>query len=83
LIQACRDVGLEPVVHPLMTGSAPLYLFDQVLGIPYVFGGLGHGDRQHSSNEYFTVQGLLDFEKSMVLTMQRYLERAEADSSAE
>jgi len=77
LIGACRELGRDPAVYPLNIGSAPFYLFDRVLGIPYVFGGLGHGSRQHSSNEYFTVSGLLDFEKSMVLTIANYLEQAE------
>lgn len=77
LIKACRSLGAEPAVFPLNIGSAPFYLFDTVLGIPYVFGGLGHGARQHSSNEYFTVGGLLDFEKSMVLTLANYLEEAD------
>ena len=76
-MNACKDLGAEPAVYPLNIGSAPFYLFDRVLGIPYVFGGLGHGTRQHSSNEYFTVQGLLDFEKSMVLTLDNYLKEME------
>ncbi len=74
LVGACRSLGKEPTVYPINIGSAPFYLFDRVLGIPYVFGGLGHGSRQHSSNEYFVVSGLLDFEKSMVLTIANYLE---------
>lgn len=77
LINACKDLGAEPAVYPLNIGSAPFYLFDRALGIPYVFGGLGHGTRQHSSNEYFTVKGLLDFEKSMVLTLDNYLKEVE------
>jgi hypothetical protein len=28
-------------------------------------------------NEYFTVKGLLDFEKSMVLTLDNYLKEVE------
>ncbi|MGE5580177.1 MAG: M20/M25/M40 family metallo-hydrolase [Bacillota bacterium] len=74
LLGACKELGNEPAVYPLNIGSAPFYLFDRVLGIPYVFGGLGHGSRQHSSNEYFVVKGLLEFEKSMVLTIANYLE---------
>ena len=38
-----------------------------------MFGGMGHGARQHSSNEYFSVKGLLDYEKSMVLTLANYI----------
>lgn len=57
--------------------SAPFDVFERVLSIPYVFGGLGHGARQHSSDEYFTVGGLLDFEKSMALMLANYLEEAD------
>ncbi len=73
LAGAYRGLGAEPAVYPLNIGSAPFYLFDRVLKVPYVFGGMGHGARQHSSNEYFRVDGLLDFEKSMVLTLANYL----------
>ena len=73
LIKAYRELGAEPAVYPLNIGAAPFYLFDRVLGVPYVFGGMGHGARQHSSNEYFSVQGLLDYEKSMVLTLANYV----------
>lgn len=73
LIKAYRELGAEPAVFPLNIGSAPFYLFDRVLGVPYVFGGMGHGARQHSSNEYFSVKGLLDYEKSMVLTLANYI----------
>jgi hypothetical protein len=43
------------------------------LKIPYVFGGMGHGARAHSNNEYCTVKGVLDFEKSMVQFFDNYL----------
>jgi hypothetical protein len=50
----------------MKSGCAPLYLFTDVLERPWVMAGLGHGGNQHASNEYVTVQGLADFEKSMV-----------------
>lgn len=77
LIKAYTQLGAEPRVYPLNLGSAPFYLFDRVLGIPYAFGGMGHGDRQHSSNEYFSIPGFLEFEKSMVLLIMNYLESFE------
>ncbi|MDQ7859027.1 MAG: M20/M25/M40 family metallo-hydrolase [Armatimonadota bacterium] len=65
LIRACRALGYEPEVWPHLAGSAPFYLFRRVLGQPFVMGGLGHGGRPHSPNEYATVAGMRLFEKSV------------------
>ncbi|MFD1037480.1 M20/M25/M40 family metallo-hydrolase [Virgibacillus byunsanensis] len=70
-----RDMGEEPQVWPLNPGSAPYYVFERHLKIPYVAGGMGHGSRQHSSDEYCTVQGVLDFEKSMAIFLNNYKKR--------
>ena len=32
--------------------------------MPIAMGGLGYGGRQHSPNEYATVEGMRQFEKS-------------------
>ena len=77
MLEVYRFFGKEPALQPLNIGSAPFYAFDRILGIPYVFGGMGHGGRAHSSNEYCVVNGILDFEKSMVVFLDRYLEGAE------
>lgn len=62
----------EVQLWPINPGSAPYYVFERLLGLPYVTGGLGHGSRQHSSNEYCTVAGILDFEKSMVTFLNEF-----------
>jgi acetylornithine deacetylase/succinyl-diaminopimelate desuccinylase-like protein len=72
-IEAMRYHGKEPEVWPMMTGSAPFYLFDQVLGIPYGSGGLGHASGAHSPNEYAVVEGMSDFEKSVVTVLTTYV----------
>lgn len=69
-------LGRRPQIWPWNPGSAPYYLFGKVLGIPYVTGGLGYGSRQHSSNEFCTVQGVLDFEKSMICYLTIFPEKA-------
>jgi len=74
MLRAYEQLGHRVQVQPLNPGSAPYWIFERVLGIPYVTGGLGHGSRQHSSDEYCTVQGILDFEKSMVLLLENYAE---------
>jgi acetylornithine deacetylase/succinyl-diaminopimelate desuccinylase-like protein len=64
IIRALRSLGHEPEVWPHLAGSAPFYLFRRVLGQPFVMGGLGHGGRPHSPNEYATIDGMRRFEKS-------------------
>jgi len=66
MIRTLRSFGHEPEVWPNIAGSAPFYLFQRVLGQPFTMGGLGHGGRQHSPNEYATVEGMRLFEKSVV-----------------
>jgi len=73
MIKTYREMGKEPQIWPINPGSAPYYVFERHLNIPYVTGGMGHGARQHSSNEYCTVQGVLDFEKSMAIFFDHYL----------
>lgn len=70
-------MGARPQIWPWNPGSAPYYLFERILGIPYVTGGMGHGSRQHSSNEYCTVKGVLDFEKSMIYYLTLFPEIAD------
>ena len=66
MIRTIRAFGLDPEVWPHIAGSAPFYLFSRVLRQPFVMGGLGHGARAHSPNEYATVEGMRLFEKSVV-----------------
>jgi acetylornithine deacetylase/succinyl-diaminopimelate desuccinylase-like protein len=65
LIRTFRTLGHEPEVWPHLAGSAPFYLFRRVLKQPFATGGLGHGGRPHSPNEYATIEGMRLFEKSV------------------
>lgn len=78
MVETYREMGKEPQMWPLNPGSAPYYVFERYLQIPYVTGGMGHGARQHSSDEYCTVQGILDFEKSMAIFFDKYLQQEKA-----
>lgn len=62
-VQSFRQHGFDPLLWPLNPGSAPVYLFYETLGVPYVLCGLGHGERAHSPNELCTVAGLRLFEE--------------------
>ena len=66
LIEAYRVHGREPEVWPMATWAAPYFVFSRILRLPVVSGGLGHGGRQHSPDEFMTVEGLRDFEKFVV-----------------
>jgi acetylornithine deacetylase/succinyl-diaminopimelate desuccinylase-like protein len=77
LLETYRSLGFEPEVWPLIAGSAPFYLFTQRLGIPVAMGGLGHGGRQHSPDEYASVDGLRLFEKSVAEYVLRFGARSQ------
>lgn len=61
-------------VAPRLAGSAPFYQFTERLGLPMVFGGVGHGSGAHAPNEYMVIHppegspvaGLAEIEKSYV-----------------
>ncbi len=74
LIEGIRSQGIEPYAWPRIAGSAPMYLFSNVLGMPFVMGGLGHGGRAHSPNEYATLEGMRLFERSVAAFLQRFAE---------
>jgi len=79
MIRTCRSFGYEPEIWPHLAGSAPFYLFSEVLNIPYVMGALGHGARAHSPDEYIVyegngkVLGLDGAQKSMVAFLDEWL----------
>jgi acetylornithine deacetylase/succinyl-diaminopimelate desuccinylase-like protein len=72
MIDTYQALGFEPEIWPLVSGSAPFYLFTQKLGIPMTMGGLGHGGRQHSPNEYATVEGIRLYEKSAAAFVHKF-----------
>jgi acetylornithine deacetylase/succinyl-diaminopimelate desuccinylase-like protein len=78
VIRACRDFDREPEVWPRIGGSAPFYLFSEVLKIPFTMGVLGHGGRAHSPDEYIVwegnkkVAGYAGAVKSMVAFLEHY-----------
>jgi di/tripeptidase len=78
--RACIDAmgyhGKAPEVWPMIAGSAPYYLFDEVLGVSWGSAGLGHGGKAHSPNEFATVEGMKRFEKSVVTIFWKYREHA-------
>jgi acetylornithine deacetylase/succinyl-diaminopimelate desuccinylase-like protein len=74
MLRAYQSMGFEPEIWPLVSGSIPFFVFTHDLGLPFTMGGLGHGGRQHSTNEYATVEGIRLFEKSVVDFIQHFAE---------
>lgn len=74
MIGTYNKYGLTPSVAPRLAGSAPYYVFTDILKLPLVAGGLGHGSGAHAPNEYMVIEpkagskiaGLADIEKFYV-----------------
>jgi acetylornithine deacetylase/succinyl-diaminopimelate desuccinylase-like protein len=72
MVEAIRSQGVAPHAWPTLAGSAPMYLFSRTLGMPFVMGGLGHGGRAHSPDEYATLEGMRLFERSVAVFLERF-----------
>lgn len=51
-------LGRRALPYPMAPWCAPFYVFDRILGIPWVSGGLGHSGGAHAPDEFATVAGL-------------------------
>jgi acetylornithine deacetylase/succinyl-diaminopimelate desuccinylase-like protein len=50
--------GVRVNPYPMAPWCAPFFLFDRVLGLPWVAGGLGHSGGAHGPDEFASVEGL-------------------------
>lgn len=73
LLKTYREFGYEPEIWPHMAGSAPFCMFNrEPLNMPFIEGGVGHGERAHAPNEFIVIEeggptgGLATLEKSYV-----------------
>lgn len=58
LLRTYRAYGFEPQIWPLMPAGNPSYLFTEPpVALAKIGGGIGHGARQHSVDEYLVVEG--------------------------
>jgi acetylornithine deacetylase/succinyl-diaminopimelate desuccinylase-like protein len=81
LISACRRHSKRVTVFPIHAGAAPLYLFTDILGIPFAFGGLGHGGRPHAPDEYIDVESMRDYLRSMTSFLFEFGSRPKAQTT--
>lgn len=75
-IEAMKHHGKDPRVWPMIAGSAPMYIFDEILKVPHCGTGLGFGGGAHAPNEFAVVKGMKDFEKSAITTLWKFAEVA-------
>jgi len=61
-------------VFPIHAGAAPMYVFSETLGMPYVFGGVGHGAGSHGPNEYIMADDVAPFMRSVASFFYRFAE---------
>jgi acetylornithine deacetylase/succinyl-diaminopimelate desuccinylase-like protein len=70
-IDVMSTPGKEIQIWSMIPGSAPFYIFQDKFDMPFIVGGLGHGSRAHSPNEYAFLEsktgagGIVDFEISV------------------
>lgn len=60
LVQAAISVynkhGFKTAVAPRLAGSAPYYIFTDVLKLPMVMGGIGFGTGAHAPDEFMVIE---------------------------
>ncbi|MCH8219919.1 MAG: M20/M25/M40 family metallo-hydrolase [Proteobacteria bacterium] len=54
-ISVFNKYGAPPSVEPRLGGSAPFYVFTDILQLPMVFTGIGHGNGAHGPNEIMVI----------------------------
>ncbi len=64
MINAYRAHGFEPIINPMEASATPYYLYTDVLGLNFTWGGLGAAGGSHAPDEWCSVQGLKDLSKS-------------------
>ena len=55
VIGAYRKYGITPSVMPRLAGSAPYYVFTDILKMPIVSAGIGYGTGAHAPNEFIII----------------------------
>jgi len=73
-----KQKGIEPMVWPRSAGSSPEWEYTRRLGLPAAGGGLGHGSRAHSDDEFIVIDGndrvagVVEAEQSVVDLLYAY-----------
>ncbi len=75
LIGAYRAHGYEPVVRPVEASATPYYLFTDVLGLDFAWGGLGTAGGSHGPDEWCSLAGLRALQKSAATFLAAFAEQ--------
>ncbi|MGH2523377.1 MAG: M20/M25/M40 family metallo-hydrolase [Anaerolineales bacterium] len=75
LIAAYRAHGFEPAIRPVEPSATPYYLYRDVLGMDFAWGGLGAAGGSHGPDEWCAVEGLKALEKSVATFLVAFAER--------
>jgi acetylornithine deacetylase/succinyl-diaminopimelate desuccinylase-like protein len=78
LVAAAAHEARRLSVLPIHAGAAPMHVFSDTLGLPYVFGGVGHGGGAHAPNEYVMVDDIVPFTRTVARFLFRFAEHVEA-----
>lgn len=76
-LELFRATEKPMIIYPIGGGSAPFYIFQEKFDLPIIWGGLGHGSRAHSPNEYAFLDsttgagGIMDFEISVARLLSK------------
>ncbi len=77
--QIYKEFDKKPIFYPLLGGSAPFSMFQSILNLPFVYGGLGHGGGAHSPLEYAVIEssnpgigGIKEFELFIARLFSRF-----------
>lgn len=73
-IAAYRAHGFEPDVRPVEASATPYYLFTDVLGLNFAWGGLGTAGGSHGPDEWCSVAGLKALEESVITFLTAFAE---------
>jgi len=74
LIQTYQAHGFEPLVRPMEASATPYYLYTDVLGIDFAWGGLGSAGGSHGPDEWCSIDGLKALEKSVATFLTAFAE---------
>ena len=78
LIAAASADARRLRVLPIHAGAAPMHVFSDTLGLPYAFGGVGHGGGAHGPNEYIMVDDIAPFTRTVARFLFRFAEHSQA-----
>jgi acetylornithine deacetylase/succinyl-diaminopimelate desuccinylase-like protein len=76
LRRAYQAHGYEPILRPVEPSATPYYLFTDVLGLNFAWGGLGTAGGSHAPDEWCSVAGLKALRESLATFLMEFAAEA-------